>query len=71
MLLNCMVASPTMEKIQKHVANFGMAKCMSLMTESVSKLIMLIKKLLGKIGLMEHLANAILTVQTQNVIVKS
>ena len=29
------------------------------------------KKLLGKIGLMEHLANAILTVQTQNVIVKS
>ena len=30
-------------KIQKHVANFGMAKCMSLMTESVSKLIMLIK----------------------------
>lgn len=58
-------------KIQKHVANFGTAKCMSLMTESVSKLITLIKKLLGKIGLMEHLANATLTVQTQNVIVKS
>lgn len=29
------------------------------------------KKLLGKTGLMEHLANATLTVQTQNVIVKS
>ena len=71
MLLNCMVVSPTMEKIQKHVANFGTAKCMSLMTESVSKLIMLIKKLLGKTGLMGHLANATLTVQTQNVIVKS
>ena len=29
------------------------------------------KKLLGKTGLMGHLANATLTVQTQNVIVKS
>ena len=70
MLLNCMVVSPTMENPETR-GELWDGK-MYVFDDRISVEINHVdKKLLGKIGLMEHLANAILTVQTQNVIVKS